>query len=51
MASNTRKQAHQFRLSYAHEVGSSLDPDMEDVTRWENEVAGMTWPTYRCPMI
>ncbi|KII84613.1 hypothetical protein PLICRDRAFT_80017, partial [Plicaturopsis crispa FD-325 SS-3] len=36
----TRKQRHSYRLSYADEVGSSIDPDIEDVSRWEAELRG-----------
>ncbi|KAI0711181.1 hypothetical protein C8T65DRAFT_708163 [Cerioporus squamosus] len=32
-----RKERHQYRLSFAHDVGSSFDPDMEDPAEWENE--------------
>jgi hypothetical protein len=39
-----RKDKHAYRLSYAYEVGSSFDPDMEDVARWERELNG----TYIC---
>lgn len=41
MSSVKRKQQHQYRLSYAQEVGSSFDPDFDDVTEWENELLGM----------
>lgn len=37
MALINRKEQHAYRQSYAREVGSSFDPDMEDVTRWEEE--------------
>ena len=37
-----RKTYHSYRLSYAHEVGSSFDPDMEDVGGWEHELRGTT---------
>ncbi|KAK2465105.1 hypothetical protein APHAL10511_002913 [Amanita phalloides] len=33
-----RKRQHAYRVSYALEVGSSFDPDMEDVTQWEEEL-------------
>ncbi|KAI1798127.1 hypothetical protein LXA43DRAFT_10069 [Ganoderma leucocontextum] len=33
-----RKQRHAYRLSYAHDVGSSFDPDMEDPQSWETEL-------------
>jgi hypothetical protein len=36
-----RKDKHAYRLSYAYEVGSSFDPDMEDVARWERELNGI----------
>ncbi|XP_006463779.1 hypothetical protein AGABI2DRAFT_187264 [Agaricus bisporus var. bisporus H97] len=36
MLQTDRKIDHQFRLSYAQEVGSSFDPDIEDVNEWEN---------------
>ncbi|KAF8871574.1 hypothetical protein BD779DRAFT_1576005 [Infundibulicybe gibba] len=39
MENSTRKSRHSYRLSYEHEVGSSFDPDMEDVDRWE-EIMG-----------
>ncbi|KAK7683212.1 hypothetical protein QCA50_013885 [Cerrena zonata] len=38
MSSVKRKQQHQYRVSYAQEVGSSFDPDFDDVTEWENEL-------------
>jgi len=38
MASARQKQQHNFRLSYQLEVGSSADPDMEDISRWEYEL-------------
>ena len=40
MTSARHKQQHNFRLSYQLEVGSSVDPDMEDVSRWEHELQG-----------
>ena len=40
MASARHKQQHNFRLSYQLEVGSSVDPDMEDISRWEHELQG-----------
>lgn len=42
MASARHKQQHTFRLSYQLEVGSSIDPDMEDISRWERELQGLT---------
>jgi len=32
-----RKLEHGYRLSYAREVGSSFDPDMEDMEDWIHE--------------
>jgi hypothetical protein len=40
MAQTNRKLDHQFRLSYAEEVGSSFDPNIEDVNEWENLIQG-----------
>ena len=37
MANATRKERHSYRVSYAQEVGSSFDPDLEDVTAWEED--------------
>jgi hypothetical protein len=33
-----RKTQHAYRVSYAREIGSSFDPDIEDVSRWEDEL-------------
>ncbi|KAF8628067.1 hypothetical protein AX17_006070 [Amanita inopinata Kibby_2008] len=38
MESSQRKKQHAYRVSYALEVGSSFDPDMEDVATWEEEL-------------
>ncbi|OJT01731.1 hypothetical protein TRAPUB_7787 [Trametes pubescens] len=35
-----RKQRHAYRLSYADDVGSSFDPDMEDPQSWEEDIEG-----------
>lgn len=40
MASVNRKQQYSYRLSYAEDVGSSFDPDMEDVADWESDLKG-----------
>ncbi|KAI0826530.1 hypothetical protein BC628DRAFT_237963 [Trametes gibbosa] len=32
------KQRHAYRLSYAYDVGSSFDPDMEDPQSWEEDL-------------
>ena len=42
MQNAKRKIYHFYRLSYAHEVGSSFDPDLEDVGGYENELRGTT---------
>lgn len=42
MENTSRKRTHNYRLSYAYDVGSSVDPDIEDVGRWENELQGMS---------
>ncbi|KAI0711271.1 hypothetical protein C8Q76DRAFT_622983 [Earliella scabrosa] len=36
-----RKERHGYRLSYACDVGSSFDPDMEDPKEWEDELQGI----------
>ena len=41
MANATRKEHHSYRISYAQEVGSSFDPDLEDVATWEQELTGV----------
>ena len=41
MANATRKERHSYRISYAQEVGSSIDPDLEDVASWEQELASV----------
>ena len=55
MASARHKQQHNFRLSYQLEVGSSVDPDMEDISRWENELQGLASllrrPSEQSPLI
>jgi len=48
MASTRHKQQHNFRLSYQLEVGASVDPDMEDISRWERELQG---PTPAAPFV
>ncbi|CAA7268610.1 unnamed protein product [Cyclocybe aegerita] len=42
MANASRKVRHEYRLSYAQEVGSSFDPDMEDINSWERELTAST---------
>jgi len=38
MQSTNHKKKHSYRVSYALEVGSSFDPDMEDPSSWESEL-------------
>lgn len=40
MNSSQRRERYSYKLSFADEVGSSFDPDMEDVALWEHELAG-----------
>jgi len=40
MANANRKQKHSFRVSFAYEVGSSFDPDMDKPDEWEHELKG-----------
>ena len=40
MQSTNHKKKHSYRVSYALEVGSSFDPDMEDPSSWESELQG-----------
>ena len=49
MANATRKECHSYNLSYAQEVGSSIDPDMEDVASWEQELAGIYFNIFFYP--
>ncbi|KAF6756362.1 hypothetical protein DFP72DRAFT_1066717 [Ephemerocybe angulata] len=44
MANHNEKQERAYRISYAREVGSSFDPDLEDVSRWEQELSGAPLP-------
>jgi hypothetical protein len=34
------KQRYSYRLSFQNDVGSSIDPDMEDVAEWERNLQG-----------
>lgn len=40
MANTNRNRKHQYKVSYSLDVGSSFDPDMEDVASWEEELTG-----------
>ncbi|KAI0336868.1 hypothetical protein GY45DRAFT_1315557 [Cubamyces sp. BRFM 1775] len=33
-----RKQRHAYRMSYTYDVGSSFDPDIEDIKSWEDDL-------------
>ncbi|KIK40396.1 hypothetical protein CY34DRAFT_807251 [Suillus luteus UH-Slu-Lm8-n1] len=46
IANTAHKRNHSYRLSYSYDVGSSFDPDMEDVDRWENELQEMPNDSY-----
>lgn len=46
IANTAHKQNHSYRLSYSYDVGSSFDPDMEDVDRWECELQEMPNDSY-----
>ena len=44
MLNENRKLRHKFRLSYYDACGDSVDPDLEDVEEWENELhEGTRW--------
>ncbi|KAH9992312.1 hypothetical protein BJV77DRAFT_1067801 [Russula vinacea] len=45
IASAKDKQRYSYRLSFQDEVGSSLDPDMEDVAEWERILQGVVLTT------
>lgn len=52
MQSANHKKKHSYRVSYAIEVGSSFDPDMEDASAWECELQGKFVPNAsRVPLI
>ncbi|KAG6853188.1 hypothetical protein C0991_006219 [Blastosporella zonata] len=40
MSNANRKARRSYQISYAHEVGSSFDPDLENADEWEHELAG-----------
>jgi len=44
MASERRRQDHAHRVSFAHAVGSSLDPGMDDFEEYERHFAGEPLP-------
>lgn len=39
MSNVNRKERHSYKVSYAYDVGSSFDPDMENINEWEEELA------------
>ncbi|KAF8996248.1 hypothetical protein BDQ17DRAFT_1429857 [Cyathus striatus] len=39
MVNVNHKESRSYRISYANEVGSSFDPDFEDASKWEKELA------------
>ena len=41
MESMNRSDAHAYRVSYMHDVGSSFDPDLDDPLEWEDELSGV----------
>jgi hypothetical protein len=40
MDSAKHKQRYSYRLSFQYDVGSSIDPDMDDVAEWERNLQG-----------
>ncbi|KAH8993595.1 hypothetical protein EDB86DRAFT_1338044 [Lactarius hatsudake] len=40
IASASQKHRYSYRLSFQNEVGSSIDPDMEDIAAWERSLQG-----------
>ncbi|KAH9171092.1 hypothetical protein EDB89DRAFT_1194602 [Lactarius sanguifluus] len=38
IASASQKHRYSYRLSFQNEVGSSIDPDMEDIAAWERSL-------------
>ena len=40
MQSVNRKQKYEYKLSYHQDVGSSYDPELEDISQWESELRG-----------
>lgn len=48
MTSIRHKEKHSYRLSYQQEVGSSFDPDMEDMDEWERFLKGLIPSSCSC---
>jgi hypothetical protein len=42
IASASQKHRCSYRLSFQNEVGSSIDPDLEDIASWERSLQGTT---------
>jgi len=40
IASASQKHRYSYRLSFQNEVGSSIDPDLEDIASWERSLQG-----------
>ena len=40
IASASQKHRYSYRLSFQNEVGSSIDPDLEDIAAWERSLQG-----------
>jgi len=38
IASASQKHRYSYRLSFQNEVGSSIDPDLEDIVAWERSL-------------
>lgn len=41
MANEDRKREYAFRVSFEQNVGSSIDPSMEDITEWEKQLGNV----------
>lgn len=48
MTSIRHKEKHSYRLSYQQDVGSSFDPDMEDMDEWERFLKGLLSSSCSC---
>ena len=48
MQNANHRTRHAYRLSYSLEVGSSFDPDLEDVDAWESELRGTSLFALHC---
>ena len=51
MVNDNRKIKHSYRLSYYDTCGDSIDPDLEDIEQWENELReGASLPDVLTPL-